>query len=164
MGRFGDRDWILLFAPDMYMAEDSLRKALIYLSTCEKRGMGVKMLTYWKDWKTVIDRDETFYTFAINPSERFEFSSKIKAFEQFQVIPGVVMHHLSWVRTDADMAIKLKTWSHADRVDKNWFKEVWKGYKVTMKNLNPLDPLEVVTIKVYNLPKEIRSLIEKYRL
>lgn len=164
MDKFQDKDWILLFAPDMYMTTESINNLLYFLKNAEKRAYGCDMITYWKNYDTAIYPFDKFNTVAIRSQERFVYSSRINDFTTFDTIPGVLMHHLSWVRTDDEMKLKLKTWSHAPEVKKDWFKKVWKNWTPDMKKIGPIDPIDIQGTKEYNLPQEIRDLIKKYKI
>ncbi len=164
MEKFQDKDWILLFAPDMYMTTESLNNLLYFLKNADKRAYGCDMMTYWKNYNTVLYPFDKFNTLAIRPSEKFKFSSQIENYDYFDLAPGVLMHHLSWVRTDKEMKTKLKTWSHAPAIRENWFNDVWKKWIPEMRRFGPIDPLDMMETRWYNLPEEIRGLIKKYKL
>lgn len=162
--KFQNMDWILLFAPDMFMTKASLKGALNYLRDYSGRGAGCEMITYWKDFDTIIHPIGIFGTFAIRPWERFEWSSKIEYYEIFKPIPGVTMHHLSWIRTDKEMEIKLKTWSHARQIIPGWYEEQWRDYTSGLAVHDPLTVSSSFEFKKGYLPDELRNLINKYQL
>ncbi|MCE9584597.1 MAG: hypothetical protein K8T20_19070 [Planctomycetes bacterium] len=51
-------------------------------------------------------------------------------------------HHLSYVRTDAELQEKLQTWGHAQEVVPGWFERVWKGWDSNheLHDLHPVHP------------------------
>jgi hypothetical protein len=166
LDRFKDVDWVLLFAPDMFMTKNNLVGLLKHLRIIAKekdRGVGCEMINYWRNWDTAIYPHAYFGTLAIRPTERFDFSSTVKNYEKFKTC-GAVMHHLIWVRSDKDMEIKLKTWSHAKDVTKGWFKEVWQKWDGQSVVTDPLDPTYRYELVEQSLPTELKELIYRYKL
>lgn len=49
----------------------------------------------------------------------------------------LLMHHLSYVRTDEQMKRKLRFFSHAATIPADWFERVWLGWHPGMTDLHP---------------------------
>lgn len=165
MDKMADKDWILMFAPDMYMTKESLNNLIYFLRSKSleehDRAYGCDMITYWKDYDTAIDPFTPFNTVAIRPSERFAFSARIDHMGVNEKAPGVLMHHLSWVKTDDEVKKKITTWSHAPEITEDWFENVWLG-KEELKNFNPTNPTDYKRLVEYSLSDELKELIVKY--
>ena len=161
MDKFKDKDWVLMFAPDMYMTTESLNNLLYYLKSADNRAYACDMVTYWKDFDHIVAPVTKFNSVAIRNNERFKYSSQIDNVENFDGIPGVLMHHLSYVRTPEEMETKIKTWSHAPEISKDWYSK-WLNWKEGDTNLGMVNEKDVQKVIKYPLPEEIRSLICKY--
>jgi hypothetical protein len=161
MDKMRDKDWVLMFAPDMYMTTESLNNLLYFLKSADQRAYSCDMVTYWKDFDHIVSPITRFNSVAIRNNERFKYSSLIDNVENFSGIPGVLMQHLSYVRTPEEMATKIKTWSHANEVPSDWY-DKWLNYKDGDTNLGMVNEKDVAKVINYHLPDEIRSLICKY--
>lgn len=166
MDKMNDKDWIFMFAPDMYMTKESLNNLIYFLKSKPEhehgRAYGCDMMTYWKDYDTVLEPLIRFNTVAIRPNERFSFSACIEGMGRTEDAPGTVMHHVSWVKTDEEVKKKIKTWSHAPEINERWFKDVWKGWTWEMTDFNPTNPTDYKRVIKYSLPEELKDLIKKY--
>ena len=155
-------DWVIISAPDMYMTRESLVNLLDYLennTSPSERAIGCAMKTYWKNLNTIIKPDWDFNTVAIRPTERFEYSSRLKNWTTFNKAPGVLVHHLSWVKTDSEMQTKLLTYTHANELVDSWYENVWLRWHKDMTNFHPTSPSDYNRTVKYELPKEIRELL-----
>lgn len=148
MSKMKDKKWVLMFAPDMFMEREDIIKLIDSLG--DKRAYGCEMNTYYD-----LDNCEkgVFNNVAVRPNEVFEWSSRIKDFAYFDVIP-VTMHHLSFVRTPEDMKTKITTWSHSPEVE--GFYENWKSNNYVDIHGNP------VKLVNGNLPIDVRRLYEGF--
>lgn len=160
-----DFDWILMFAPDMYMTSGDLYKVIKFLRSdlSNDRAYGCKMLNYWKDYNTITKPDRNFNTLAIRPTERFEHSATIYNWVDFPLIKEVTMHHLSWVKDDRSVLTKIKTYSDSDSIVKNWYEEKWLGWSKGMRDIDPTLPeASSYTVK-HKLPQDLVEHLTKYK-
>lgn len=163
LDRMQDFDWVLMFAPDMFMTKESLGKLVSFLHEGKARGYGCNMVTYWRDLDHIIRPSPLFASVAIRPKERFVFSSIFNDFDRFNPVNEVVMHHLSWYRTDEEVAIKIASYSHAPEiVGNNWYQDVWLKKEGHPKNFAPTTPQDYKSVEEYSLPDELRDLLKKY--
>lgn len=157
-------DWVIISAPDMYMTKESIRTLLDHLennTSPAERAVGCAMKTYWKNTDTIIKPDWDFNTVAIRPTERFEYSSRLQNWTNFNRAPGVLVHHLSWVKTDEEMGTKLVSYSHADEIVPGWYENVWLRWHKDMTDFHPTSPSDYHKTVTYHLPDEIKSLLNK---
>lgn len=163
MEKLSNMDWILIFAPDMYMTKESIRTTIDFLENENDKHKiyGCAMKTYWKNFDTVVKPDYDFEILALKPKIRFQYSSITEDPPRNAKIPGVMMHHISWVKTDTEMRSKLKSYSHADEVVPNWYNSVWKKWKPDMIDLHPTSPTDYRYTSSYSLPDEIKELLNK---
>ena len=96
----------------------------------------------WKDetWKLDLAHDVAPIT-VCKPSVKFKWARlaecRIKHLPQ-----DIRCKHLSYARSDKDMEIKLKNFSHSHELVPGWYENVWKGWKPEMQNLHPVNPPE----------------------
>ena len=156
-------DWVLISAPDMYMSKESIYTMLDWLehdAEDEDRAAGCAMKTYWKDLETIVKPDYPFNTCAIRPNERFEYSARLYDWTEFKQIPGVLMHHLSWVKTDEEMKTKIDSYTHAHEIDEHWYRDVWLGWHEGIENFHPTTPTDYERVVKYKLPDEIERILD----
>jgi hypothetical protein len=164
LDRMQDMDWVLMFAPDMFMTKTSLGKLVGFLRSGEAkdRGYGCNMLTYWRDLDHIIRPSPHFASVAIRPKERFVFSSRFKDFERFPHVAGVAMNHLSWCRTDQEVYNKITSYSHAPEVATDWYERVWLAREEKPEDFGPTNPQDYKYIEEFHLPDELKELLKKY--
>jgi len=160
-----DLDWVLMFAPDMYMTYEDLSTAIKFLKSdvCNERAYSCDMTTYWKDYDHVTQPDRVFNTLAIRPNEEFDNVATLKNTNIFPKIEGITMHHLSWVKDDKSVLIKINTFSHADEIVKNWYEVKWLKWKENMGDVDPTDPTCSSSVIKRPLPKELIDHLTKYK-
>jgi hypothetical protein len=119
------------------------------------------MKTYWQNLSTIIKPDWGFSICAIKPDQRFQYSSQLyDKSVSYNPIPGVIMHHLSWVKTDEEIKTKLNSYTHADEIIPYWFRNVWSKFHVGMTNFHPVTPSDYSRVVRYELPNQIRKLLD----
>ncbi len=103
----------------------------------------VRHAIYWKQRDIVISElTAAMPVFVHTRAEDVEFT-EARCFESargtYAVFPetDVVMHHMSYVRSDEQMQRKLSTFSHAGEESKDWYERVWKAWRFGMRNLHP---------------------------
>ena len=157
-------DWILMFAPDMYMTKESINNLTYFLNgkpmDKHERAYSCDMLTYWKNYHTVLEPRVPFNTVAIRPTEVFKNMATIDNWDLFKRIEGVLMHHISWVKTDDDVIKKINTYSHAKEIVVDWFKEVWLKWDESMTNFGPTVKTDYKGVSSFKLPTEIVKLLK----
>lgn len=140
-GRFADYDWILVVdADEFYTPEDwvKLRDKMFSAHSAVATLSPKSMKTYWKtmDYRWSPE-DSHSPAIAIRPS-RNVFTDKRDVTDKMRTTVDVVMHHLSWVRTDEDVERKISNWAHALDFDtEKWYYNTWKAWTPDMKGLRP---------------------------
>lgn len=167
LSKFRDFDWIIMSAPDMYLTRESINNLAYYLNGKSmdehNRGYSCDMVTYWKDCETIIEPRSPFNTVVIRPGEVFSNSATLERWEIFDPLPGVLMHHLSWVKTDEEVLNKIKTYSHADEINPAWYRNIWLNWSPGMIDFGPTEPKNMHSTTSFSLPQEIRDLLNKYQ-
>lgn len=138
MNVLGSFDWILIIDTDERYTVDSLHKLYAFLSTANKPAYGIgRLLTYWKNTTTVVDPEETGgLIVACMPHVRFTDKRCIDS--EWDFLPqDIVMHHLSYVRTNEEMKRKISTFEHQHEIVPNWYEEKWLS---GTENLHPVNP------------------------
>lgn len=139
-------DWILIVDTDERYEEKSIRLLLQFLekdATLPAYGIG-RILTYWKDTETVVDPEESGgLIVAIRPTVQFVDKRCIN--QEWGFLPqDIVMHHLSYVRTNEEMKRKIETFEHHNEIVDNWYEEKWLNGN---ENLHPVHPESFKRIK-----------------
>lgn len=165
VSKMKDFDWILMFAPDMYMTYEDLYRVIEFLKSddCKARAYGCDILTYWKNYDTITQPNRVFNTLAIRPTERFRFSATLENWEEFPKIDGVTMHHLSWVKDNKSVLTKIKTYSDSDGIVKNWYQDKWLKWNNRTTDIDPTNPVCSATTIYQPLPKELVDHLTKYK-
>lgn len=131
-------DWILIVDTDERYLRHDVQKMIGFLETANLSAYGIgRLKTYWKDIKTIIEPEESGgLIVAVRPSVRFTEKRCIDS-EWYLLPQDIVMHHLSYVRTDSEMRRKIATFEHYHEIQKNWYEEKWLTGK---ENLHPVHP------------------------
>jgi hypothetical protein len=160
-----DFDWILMFAPDMYMTYNDLDRVIKVLKSddCKARSYACDMLTYWKNYDTITQPNRVFNTLAIRPNEEFYRVATLKNYEENPKIDGVTMHHLSWVKDDKSVLLKIKTYSHSDEIVQDWYEAKWLRWNNRTTDIDPTNPVCSQTTIYQPLPKELVDHLTKYK-
>jgi len=106
----------------------------------------VKQLIYWKNRDTVIENltGAMPHFFSTQPGDVYFTNGKA-----FNILGGVfndineenlVLHHLSYVRDEAQMRRRFSWFTHAPDVKEEWIDRVWKAWTPEMTNLHPMNP------------------------
>jgi len=165
MSKFRDFDWVLMFAPDMYMTYQDLNIVIEFLKsdTCNARAYSCDMLTYWKDYNHITQPNRIFNTLAIRPNESFLRSATLNNWEEFPKIDNVTMHHLSWVKDDKSVLTKINTYSDKEGIVKNWYREKWLKWKEGVGDIDPTNPVCSSHTIIQPLPQELIDHLTKYK-
>lgn len=127
-------------------------------------------INFWKSTRYALvsrehkGRKNTLQTtcplFAINLRLPVKFENRRlpKKIGSYMQLPGICFH-LSYVFSDEDMFIKIRTWGHSHQVNKNWFKWKWLGWFPGKGNLNPFCSVDWVEAIAYTgeLPEELKG-------
>lgn len=130
LARLYDYDYVIILDPDEFFSFDDQNK--IINSFGDKHAYKPnKMNTYWKDTEHKIWCGNYTPYIAVNPKMvRFiknrqvqPFDGKTNILEQHDVI-NVTLEHLSWVRSDDEVKIKINNYSHKKDLI-GWYENIW---------------------------------------
>jgi hypothetical protein len=105
----------------------------------------VSLFTYWKSYRYRIDPIERYKPAILVKvgSSRF-FENRVIQAGAVGVIPKqvAICHHMSYARTDDQVARKIARFSHARELRPHWFDQVWKRWdgEPELEDLHPVDP------------------------
>lgn len=158
-----DNDWILIVDSDEYYTRRAIEKMLEALENAEDNQHifnSYKMEVYWKSWDLTIRPLGYPPIVAIKPHVRF---TNIRDAEgQRHTLPfGVITHHLSYVRTDAEVWRKIKSWGHSHEVKSDWYENVWKKWDYETEDFHPVRGELYHKVIENPLPDEIKDRLEE---
>ena len=137
-----DCDWVWMVDADEHFDPVTVERVNKMLPDVQEDALIVSHDIYWKDetWKLDLAHDVAPIT-VCKPSVKFKWARlaecRIKHLPQ-----DIRCKHLSYARSDKDMEIKLKNFSHSHELVPGWYENVWKGWKPEMQNLHPVNPPE----------------------
>lgn len=152
-------DWCLVVDTDEFYTKESLDKIFSFLNDSPDREIykPSEMLVYWKDLDHIVTPTQGPPVLAMRPHQRFS-SVRDVYYDNFY-IPGTTLHHLSYVRTDAEMVKKISSWGHAHELVPNWYQDVWLKWREGDKNFHPTVPNVFEDAVKSPLPLEIKKLL-----
>lgn len=134
-----DCDWILIVDADERYSKESIERMRVFLERADGCAYGINTIyTYWKDWNHRIEPQESGgLIVAVRPNVRFLHLRCIDT--KWSFLPKeIVMHHGSYVRTDAEMVKKCKQLKHNGELVDNWYEEKWLSKNPI--NFHPCNP------------------------
>lgn len=138
MAQLADCDWIIVCDTDERWLHDDIIALRDFLETqrCPAFGIG-RLKTYWKNTHTIVDPEESGgLIVAVKPGVWFTEKRCIDS--QWGFLPkDIVMHHLSYVRTDEEMKRKITTFEHQHEIIPGWYENKWLN---GTENLHPVNP------------------------
>jgi len=156
-----DNDWILFVDADEYYTEEAIKVIFDTLHNEERGSVGVfkanNMLTYWRDWDTIIDPPEFNPVVAFRPGAKLVHIRVFDGVLEETMPPEVLLHHFAYVRTGKEVLRKIKSWGHAEEVIGDWYEKVWVGWKEGMTDFHPTQPTCWPRTKYSPAPKEIKD-------
>lgn len=159
LGRLAEYDWVLIFDADEFLDREDWQVLARTLENAPKNCPVIRapFQTYWKDFDHVLDPPDTpLGTIAIRP-KLTSFVDKRGPYLDVERRARILVHHLSWVRSDEEVFQKIQNWSHTNDFDwRAWFANVWKPWKHGMKNIHPYSKI-LQTTRISPLPESIRT-------
>lgn len=133
-------DWVLIVDADEFYTAESIRALFLAMSRSRADAITAPhMKVYWKtaDWELVPDQTDNPIV-AIRPSCRFRFMRQADCSKE--PMAGW-MYHFSYVRNDAEMLRKIRSFEHAREFDtQRWYEGTWLAWTLTSTDLHPLTP------------------------
>lgn len=101
--------------------------------------------TYWKSERYRIDPPEEFQPLVFLRIGRGKFAEhRAVVAHGHEAIPSSVgmCHHMSYARSDEEIARKISTFSHAHEIRPGWFEDIWLRWDSNhaLENLHPVYP------------------------
>jgi len=166
-----DYDYVLIVDPDELYTKETQKNLFNMLShpidiswRSDKKIQAFcieNIITYWKTHEYIlVPQDRHKPTIAIDPKQLYCHEHRQFGGDYIPVVPGTC-HHFSWVKTDEKIKEKIQSYSHANVVPSNWYKDVWLRWK-------PRDDMQVkpystgkdrAWVKYSPAPDEIVALI-----
>lgn len=120
-----------------------------------------RVVTYWKTWDYAWTPEDSHKPVIAVHVKKTVFSDKRSEVSQLLRKVPVTMHHLSWVRTDKNVAQKVQNYMHAGDFDAGeWLRTIWAKWTpedITL-SLRPYG-IEGKTVAVY---APVPDSIKKY--
>lgn len=155
MEHMKDMDYVIMSHCDTYFTNDDLLK-LKQMKLTDLH-YGCRVLTYWKDLDTVIDPDVSLPTIIIRSDAKFNHLINIEGMGAEPKELPITCYHLSWIGPKQRVEDKIRSYSHANEIPKDWLDKVWDSDRTT--NLAPTVPKDYQGLRNDPLPVEIRSYL-----
>lgn len=156
-------DWALIVdADEFYTAEDIGRLVGAIRTTEYDAILANNMDVYWKtpDYK-VWPEQYDYPVIAIKTSKKFKNKRSVESDVITTNINSVTLHHMSYVRNDADMLKKINSFEHSHEFDQeHWYHNVWLPWEVGSTMLHPTVPSKFAGVQYDPAPLEIRELLK----
>ena len=161
LAKLYDYDWVITIDTDEFFTAESWNDLRLSLNGTHLGTNNVvcKLKTYWKDFDHVFEPGDTHKpSIAVRPKKVVFFDKRICT-DDTHLEVHFPMHHLSWVRTDAEVKQKIQNYAHALDFDQDkWYNEVWKAWTPEMRGIRPYGSEKNTKAIGIPLPQEIRDL------
>lgn len=155
MDRMYNIDYVIVSHADTFFTRDDLIKLKeMYLT---KLHYTCKVLTYWKDYDTVIDPDISIPALIVRSDAIFLNMNNIHNMEVEPEVLPITCYHLSWVKADDEIKSKIASYSHAGEIDYSWFDKKFKNWKEGDTDFAPTVATDYKSTRKDPLPIEIRK-------
>lgn len=154
-----DMDYVITSHCDTWFTQSDLQKLKNTEGLLDLH-YTAEVLTYWKDYETIIYPHIGLPTLIVRSDAVFTHYIDIagQLAEPFGL--PITCYHTSWVKTDEEVLEKIQSYSHADEIVQNWYNDIWLGWKPHMQNFGPTKPEDFQSTKKKLLPKEIQAWLE----
>lgn len=159
-----DNDWILIVDADEYYTRRAIEKILTRLQDAGDDDCifeSYKMEVYWKSWDLAIRPLSYPPIIAIRPNVRFTNIRDANG-NKSKMPFGVITYHLSYVRTDAEVERKVKSWGHSHEVMSDWFGGVWKNWDYKSLDFHPVRGELFHEVIESPIPDEIKDRLDRF--
>lgn len=154
-------DWVIVVDADEFYEPNTIASLMEYLRvTNDEVVTAPNMLVYWKNINLRIDPLQTDNPIiAVRP--RLRFGSARQAEGHREQLP-VLLHHLSYVRTDEEMVKKISSFEHTKDFNvKDWYNNVWLKWTPGMEDLHPVNPPQFKRATFNPVPIEIQEYFDE---
>ena len=160
MDMLRDCEYVVIADADEIFLDKDLNTLKALCEEGKHLAIGCKLYAYWKTPEYLITPPET-----LKPCVAIRYDVRFKdvRWPQVPLFQGdILMHHLSYVRTDEELKEKLANFSHANEIVKDWYDNVWCEWDndKTMKNIHPTHPA-CYKEAVFNPNPELIDILKK---
>jgi len=158
-------DYLMIQDTDEFYLEDDYRKIITFISENQDYDIyRCNWISFWKsiDYLVVNENMSEFIgapQITINLKNNVRFKDRRNPNSDNEIIiPDVICFHLSFVLTDEECLVKLKTWGHTHEFNvDDWYEKKWVNWSIETKNMHPIYPPAWHTVIKNNklLPKEL---------
>jgi glycosyltransferase involved in cell wall biosynthesis len=145
LARLFDSDYVLVIDADEFFERSGLELLLAELGRSAGpcyRAAGMR--TYWKTKDYVCYPYEGWDSpvIAVDPKRvKFSMQRQLQPIDEDRrlIAPElpVLLHHMSWVKSDEKVREKIETFSHAGHIREGWFENVWKKWTPDLDDIAP---------------------------
>jgi len=149
-------DRVLFLAPDEFLTQKDHRKlrAFVEDNYYSPAFAASTMNTYFKEKQWRIEPRENYHPIIVVDPNRTAYTDIRSVVTGYSMLPSnVVLHHYSWVRTDAEVRRKLENFSHAPQITPNWYEDVWLKWTPEWNDFHPMNPHQYHSV-VHDPPPE----------
>lgn len=152
-------DWALVVDADEFYTRSNIKKLINSLSDRYNVVRAPNMSVYWRSPEYLImpDPQPDLPIVAIKTDQEFSWSRLSNA--NLSGLTDAHFHHLSYVRTNYDMRVKMDISEHSNELVPNWYNDVWMTWRPGNNNLHPVVPSQFSTTIYHPVPDEIRGLL-----
>lgn len=152
-------DWTLIVDSDEFYTEEDINVLLNSIDNNYDVIIAPNMSVYWKtyEWLILPDPQPDNPIVAMKTDQKFSWSRLSDS--QKRKSTRAHLHHLSYVRNDEAMKMKIDISEHKEEILSNWYNEVWLDWKPGDKYLHPVIPSQFFETIYRPLPKEIQILL-----
>lgn len=158
-----DVDWALIVDVDEFYTPADIGRLVGQIRTTEYDALyATHMNVYWKTPSHLIVPEQFDYPIiAIKTNKRFLSKRHVdNSVTTTGTDRDLVMHHMSYVRTDKQMKKKIESFEHANEFDTDtWYNNVWLPWTKESRNLHPVVPTQFQGVVVKPAPDEIMDLL-----
>ena len=122
-------DYVFIIDADELYLEEDIIKMISIVEKTKREAYGIHdIITYWKTTDYILSPPDSFNDPVIVVSPRKVKFSKYRSIVDidtnelyFPWLLPIVMHHLSWVKSDIKAKEKIQTYGHAKDFHKDWY-------------------------------------------
>jgi hypothetical protein len=152
-------DWALVVDADEFYTKRNIYKLIDCLDDQYDVITAPRMSVYWKtpEYRIIPDPQPDNPIVAIKTDKEFSWSRLSD--EKNRTTTSAHFHHLSYVRSDKEMKIKMGVSEHVGEWIEGWYPNVWEAWTPESENLHPVVPSQFQKTIIRPVPDEIMELL-----
>lgn len=156
-------DWALIVDADEFYTPVDIGRLVGQIRTTEYDAIYAShMNVYWRTPEHLILPEQYDYPIiAVRTNKRFLNKRHVdNSVTTTGTHRDLVMHHMSYVRTNEQMKKKIETFEHSHEFNKEaWYKNVWLPWNKDSRNLHPVVPTQFQGVIYKPAPEEVLELL-----